>query len=116
MPINAGELNTQITLQRKKITRDSFGAETVKWLTVAEPMAKKLYQPPVERYAAAQFTSKSVVTFLIRWSNLVKGLTAEWRLIHDGRVYDVIGQSEFGRREGIMIDTVVNNETQLDNA
>ena len=116
MPINSGELDRKITIQKKVIERDEIGGEKPVWKTVSEPWAKVKFNPGGERFQAAQFIGKTPVQFLVRWSLKAKELTAEHRVLFEGRTFDVVDTSELGRREGIFIDATVHSETQMDNA
>lgn len=98
--INAGELDRRITLQRKTITVDSYGAETVSWATLATVWGKKTDMRGAERYTAVQSIAEVDTKFVIRYR---RGLNPVDRIACEGRTYDVGGILEIGRHEGMEI-------------
>lgn len=114
--MRAGRMDRRIEIQGKTITPDAHGEETEGWATIATVWAEKRENGGSERFTAQQLIGSQVVTFRFRWSNAVKVITSEHRILFDGRIYEIEGgPREIGRREGIEVDCSVRTETQVDN-
>ena len=63
-----GRLNRIIEIQRRTVTRDSFGAETETWLTLDSVWAEKLSTKPSERFVneSKRLVNQSTASFRIR--------------------------------------------------
>lgn len=102
--MRAGLLDRRISIKRKSITQSDSGQEVVSWVDVATVWARKVENRGDERFAAQQLVGHAIKTFVIRWSDTVKEVTAEHRITFDGRDYNITDVRELGRREGIEID------------
>lgn len=112
--MRGGDIDRRLKIQRKVITQNGFGDEIVAWETVATVWAQKVEARGDERFAAQQFLGHAVKTFRIRWSDTVKEITSEHRLVLDGRAHDITDVREVGRREGLEIDCTVRSEEPVD--
>ncbi|WP_332717347.1 phage head closure protein [Pelagibacterium mangrovi] len=103
--MDAGDLDRRITLHKagEPQGEDDFGnpipGEDINLTRWAEylPVSDR------ERLAAMEVSASYTARFRIRWSQAVKSVDPTWRLTFEGRVYDISGVKELGRREGIEI-------------
>lgn len=102
--MRAGRLDRRITIQRKSVTQSDSGEEVVTWTDVDTVYAEKVENRGDERFAAQQLVGHAIVTFRIRWSDTVKEVTDEHKIVFDGRDYDITAVREIGRRVGIEMD------------
>lgn len=94
-PMSAGQLDRRITIEQETETVSPSGGVVVTWATVATVWAAKMDVRPRERYAAATDLATETTTFRIRWRS---GITPEMRITYDGKVYNIEGIAEVGRR------------------
>lgn len=108
--MQAGNLDRRITLQRATVTRDEYNAEVSTWATLATVAAS--YEPikDGERFRAGERAADMSTRFQVRYSSDVSGLTAEDRLIFEGRTYEIEHVKEIGRREGLELTTVARGD------
>ena len=108
----APRLRHRITFQEQVETRDSEGAVTISWENVWLDSDTELEDVPAEvltgagRYVgstefvgAGQVQSEVSARITVRW---FPGLLASWRILWDGRVFNIGGDPETdvtGRRE-----------------
>lgn len=111
--MQAGRLDRRLTIQKKTVTQNSAGEEIETWSTHATVSAIKLENRGAERFTSQQLLGEGVKTFQIRWSNRVKALTSEHRILFDNRIHEIKDIRELGRREGIEIDCTVRNELPM---
>lgn len=94
-------LDRQVVIQTFSEERDAAGQPVKTWSTFATVWAEKRDMRGSERFDAQQIVDDEVATFVIRW---LAGVTAEMRVVADGRTYEIVGApAEIGRREGLEI-------------
>jgi len=73
---------------------------------------KARYQPARARevFENAGREAKMPVLFTLRNDTLTRTINATWRLVFDGREFEITGVEELGRREGIRLTTVAGDE------
>ena len=98
--MRSGRLDRRITLQRKTVVANSYGEPIETWVDLATVWAEYLPTGGVERYAATQMVAEADTRWRIRYR---ADLTPIDRLSYAGRIYDVTGVVEIGRREGLEI-------------
>ena len=84
-------MNRIIEIQRRDVTRDSFGSEVVTWVRLAQVWAEKVQVRPAERFikAAARLVNQSTAQFRILQGSNVDELM---RVIDDnGVTWNIIG-------------------------
>ena len=89
--MTTGRLDRIIEIQRKAVTRDSFGGEIETWVTLANVWAEKLSTKPAERFikTSARTVNKSTAKFRILQRD---DLDETMRVIDDRAVlWDIIG-------------------------
>jgi head-tail adaptor len=108
--MRAGSLDRAVTLQRRTLSTDDAGAPVETWADLATAVPAQVRPLRARERVAAPSgleqrggtvriaTAEIVVT--IRWR---VGLGPVDRVLHDGRVWDVTGIAELGRRGGIEI-------------
>jgi SPP1 family predicted phage head-tail adaptor len=108
--MQGGRLDRTITLQRSTSTRSTSGEMVDSWSTVAIVPAQKIEARGDERFSGEQMVGSVNRSFRIRWSNDVKGITAQWRLVFEGVTHEISAVREIGRRIGIEIDCFARGE------
>lgn len=56
-----------------------------------------------ERLAAMEVSAEYTARFSILWSAAVAGVNPTWWIEFEGRLYNIVGAKEIGRRKGIEI-------------
>jgi SPP1 family predicted phage head-tail adaptor len=101
--IEAGKLDRRIKVQRATVSRNEMGEEVAAWADVAEIWAGVTPVSDGEKFRAAQVGAEITSRFIVRHSSLTASISAEDRILYQGRVYDIQGSKEIGRREGYEI-------------
>lgn len=103
--MRAGKLDRRLTIERFTETgRNELNEPIMVWAEVATVWAQQRPDRGSERFAAAQVSGTSVMTFHIRHRD---DLTQKDRLVYEGRVYEIIAPPrEIGRRVVTEIDAV----------
>jgi len=89
--MQAGRLRRRVTIQRKTVTRDSFGAETITWQEVAtvwasvEPLRGREFLE--SRRAEAEVTTRITIRYRA-------GITPEMRVVHGDDAYNIVSVIE----------------------
>jgi len=99
--MNPGTLDRRITIQKRTITRDSFGDAVESWADWRTSIpARQIYRSGGESFGASeQRVATRTVVFRIRYLSLGDVLDpAAYRITFGGQVYDVRAIEEFGRR------------------
>jgi SPP1 family predicted phage head-tail adaptor len=108
--IQAGQLDRRVTLQRPSPVDDGY-TRTPGFADVATVWARRTKAGANKRLAAAQVGGTITHSFLINWSSKVAPVDTQWRLVCEGRVYEIVSADQVGRREGIIIDATASAET-----
>jgi SPP1 family predicted phage head-tail adaptor len=94
--MQAGKLNTRLTLQHATLTRDEMGGEIETWVDVVIVWASKAHQTSREFFAAQKINAETTDLFVIRYR---EGITTKMRAVCYGKTYDIIGAPDpDGRR------------------
>lgn len=104
----AGRLDRYITLQRRGAGDDGYSSDGAgEWVTVERDVPAS-FKPGggSEGLAAGQTIATAPAVFEIRWSEPLAEVGGGWRLLFDGREWDIKGAAELGRRDGISITAV----------
>lgn len=94
----AGRLDRRATLQRPVETRGAAGDSLIAYETVAEVWAGKRDVRGRELIAAGGTLAEAETFITIRWR---ADLRPAWRVLLDGRAWDIQHAAEIGRREGL---------------
>lgn len=111
--MRAGQLDRRITVLRPIVAQSDSGEETRSFAALATVAARKIENRGQERFAAQQYVGHAVRTFWIRWSSTVAVINDEYKILFDGRAFDITDVREIGRREGIEIDGYARAESAL---
>jgi SPP1 family predicted phage head-tail adaptor len=101
----AGKLDRRITINRATETRDGFNNVVLTWAPLATVWASKLEISDGERIGAMEVGAEITTRFQIRWAPVVEDVNPKDRVIFNGRVHDIFGVKELGRRIGYEITT-----------
>lgn len=94
----AGRLDRRATLQRPVEARGAAGDSLITYETVAEVWAGKRDLRGREVLAAGATLAEAETFITIRWRS---DLRPAWRVLLDGRAFDIQHAAEIGRREGL---------------
>lgn len=94
--MSAGQRDRLVTLQRATTTQNDYGEEIATWADIAKVWAQRKDMRGSERYQAQQQVATLATTYVILYR---AGLSPVDRLVDDGRVYDIKGIAEIGRRK-----------------
>jgi len=100
--MRAGKLDRLLTVQRYVEGRNAYNEIEKQWVPLYPDVpASKRTQSGREALQAEQVVASSVTVFTIRY----KAITAQDRILFEGRVYDIESLNEIGRRRGLEIIT-----------
>jgi SPP1 family predicted phage head-tail adaptor len=101
--MQAGKLQQRIELQRLTETVNPSGAVMQTWATYASGKAE-LRQAGLSEFLTSygEGTTDTAV-FLLRW---VPGVSVSDRIVHGGKVWNIVALAEIGRRRGIELRAV----------
>jgi SPP1 family predicted phage head-tail adaptor len=108
--MHAGSLDRRIVLQRSVDSTNAFNEPVRAWTTLATVWAS--YEPVSdgEKARAGETTSDIMARFKVRRSTVVVSLDTRDQVIFDGRIWDITGVKELGRREGLEISAAARGE------
>lgn len=84
--MEAGALRNRITIQEKSITRDTYGAETITWVTFCESWANIVPLSGREFMEGRQIQAELDTRIEMRYRN---GIKAEMRVLWGSHIYDI---------------------------
>ncbi len=100
MALRAGLLDRRVALERRVNVTDASGQAVDHFVRVAAVWARVEPLGGREGFGQQQWVATGDVRFTIRWR---ADVTPLHRVVHDGRVFDVMTVAEDGRREGLLI-------------
>ena len=107
--IDTGKLDKRVRLERATVTEDARGAEVKTWAPLKTVWAQRMQQRPFEAWRAGGTAAELETAWRIRWGSEWGDLSPQDRLrfpaTDAGAVYEIIGVTEIGRREGLEIVT-----------
>ncbi len=113
MPLNAGDLDREVTIQQLADSDGSSGFPVETWTTLDTVWAQKTLANGSERFKTAQLAAALVVGWNMYWRDDLDPDSVDVpktrRLLYQGRVYDITYASEIGRREGIELMTIARS-------
>lgn len=101
MGIAAGRLDRRIVIERATYTQNAMGEQVPSWSTLATVSAEATPLSDGERIRAAEVSAEISMRFVIRWSPLVEDVNPKDRVSYGGRLWNLWGVKEIGRREGL---------------
>ena len=110
--MKAGDLDRTVTLLRPTAGVDD-GYTTQPGGFENAGTRKARYRPatPREVFENAGREGRQPVIFELRHDSLTRTILPTWRLSMDGKVHEIVGAEEIGRREGVRLVTVVGDES-----
>lgn len=106
MPLQAGQLDRQITIQSATEAQATDGFPAKTWANIATDPTVWAQVVPLrgrERFDAQQINAEVDTLFRTRWRS---DLTEQMRIVYDSTPYDITALTEMGRRDGLEILTV----------
>ena len=110
--MRAGKLDRKIDVLRASTSRNGFNEEVAAWEPLARVWAEAVPISDGERRRAGETLSSKKFRFTIRYSSQVYTVDPRDRIRYDGRIFDINGVKDVGRREGIEITATARAETQ----
>lgn len=99
--MRAGKLQARIQIERLQELVSDNGMVRKLWLPVLTPRAE-VKEATTEEFLLNQIVGdKNRAVFLIRWPS--QPITTADRIAYAGRVWNIVGLSEIGRRRGMEI-------------
>jgi SPP1 family predicted phage head-tail adaptor len=107
--LEAGRLDRRVRIERAAVTTSDTGNNIETWAPLVTVWAQRMPQRAIEAWRAGGTAAEMETAWRIRWSSQVADLSPRDRLrfpaADDGAVYEIIGVTEIGRREGLEIVT-----------
>jgi SPP1 family predicted phage head-tail adaptor len=91
MPV-IGPFNRRVVFERKAVAQDETGHEVETWTAARTAMAHRRDVQANERLRASQEIATRTSVFTVRWFSALNA--GDWRISHDGLIWDVIGLAE----------------------
>lgn len=85
--MQAGKLDKRITIEQKKVTRDTFGAEVIAWVPVVNTWAQVQPVSGREYVEGRQLDEEVTVRVRMRYQS---GITPAMRATLTGHIYDIV--------------------------
>ena len=98
----AGSFDRRVSIQEASEVVDDSGGVSKVWLTNETVWSEVTPLRGDELFQAQQFAAKSDTRFRMRWRDDFTA-TDTFRLVHEGRNYNIKHIAEIGRREGLEI-------------
>lgn len=91
MPV-IGPFNRRVVFETKTVVQDATGHPVETWLTTRTMYANRRDVTANERMRASQELATRTSVFTVRWFSALNA--GEWRIEHEGLIWDVIGLAE----------------------
>ncbi|MEM1344341.1 MAG: phage head closure protein [Pseudomonadota bacterium] len=99
-------MDRRIVIERRQTGRDTYNDPTTTWTLVAEVWAQWKRGTRAERQQIAEQRVQVPDTFVTRWTPVLATVAEPDRIRFDGRIYDITGVVELGRRERLEISAM----------
>ncbi len=100
--INSGRLDRRIIIQQKSIVLATNGQQTETWATFLEVWSRPVEKDGFEKTDNNNRSTMRTVFFRVRYNSTI---TNEMRVVWKGQSYKIEDTKEFGRKEGLIINT-----------
>lgn len=108
--MKAGKLDRIITLlQPGSVTDDGYTEKAGAHASAGTRHAHLMPDSPSEGFELQGRVAKSMARWLVRSDSLTRTVDATWKVEYGAARYDVIGVTESGRRDGLIIETVADD-------
>lgn len=109
--IGVGQLDRRVQFRRLQASDDGF-ARSGAWVDHGDPVwASRRDVSDRERALAGQTAAVLVTRFAVRWSSFTAGLTPVDQVLCEGRLFDIVGIKEIGRRQFLEITAQARADT-----
>lgn len=114
---DAGAMDREVVIQQLAESAGSSGFPVETWTSLGEPeWMEKLSTTGGERFVAAQSAAQVQTRWRMYWREDMDpdsvDVQKKRRLLYQGRIYDITGVIETGRREGIELMTMARSEVE----
>lgn len=108
--MKAGSLDRTITLlQPGAVTDDGYTEKAAAHSSAGTRKAQLMPASPQEGFELHGRVGKSHASFLVRSDSLTRTIDATWKVQYNGARYDVVGITERGRLDGLVIEAVADD-------
>jgi SPP1 family predicted phage head-tail adaptor len=110
--MRAGLLNRRLKIERPQVVKNSVGEEITTWQDYATVWASIEPIRGNEALRAGQVLAEMDTRIKIRWSEGVKNIEENWRLSHEGIIYNIVSIANINtanKELEIMCNSGVNN-------
>lgn len=106
-----GRLDRRVRFKKRATTQGAYGDPTPAWInlstedsTLGEVWAEVIYPgSPKESPQAHQIFPERHITFIVRHPRSSFTIADNYRVRYEGEEYEIIGQVEIGRLEGLRV-------------
>lgn len=105
-----GSLDRRITIQRATTVRNDYNEPIETWEDLVTVSARRRDASAGERYSAQEVGAEITTRFTIRYSSEVANVDPTYRIVFDGRTYNVTSVRDLGRNRWREIDAVARAE------
>lgn len=103
-------LDRRVQFRAKSLVSDGMGYAE-EWADEGDPQpASKADISDGERWRAGEVQAHVTARFVVRSSEFARGVTPAWRMVCEGREYDIFGVKELDRRRFIEITAAARND------
>lgn len=100
--MNFSKMDRRITLEARVMTRDDTGSRVESWVTVSELWAEYVQNKGAEGPSADADRWQDSQQWRIRYRS---GMTSTgYRLTYQGKTYNILGITEEGRKNSLLLD------------
>ena len=97
----SGPLDRRLTVRRATVSKDAFNADVSSWGDLVTVWASKEEVRDGEKIRAQQVGASITARFQTRWTATMAGVTTSDQLLCEGRLFNITGKKELGRRDGL---------------
>lgn len=109
----SGKLDRRLTIREPIETQSVSGEIITTWNDLATVWAQQVNLNGYERYSGSQVVGRALMTYRLRYSSTTKRITTKWRVIVEGREFDVTDVREPKKRSEIQLDCFSRSEDQV---
>jgi len=107
-----GKSDRRITIQSPTATVNGYGEPVVSWSTHATVWAELVKTASMrERIDQEQEAATTTLAFKVRSSTDTRSVGTDYRVVYDGKNYDISGIEEIGRNDQLMFTCVLDAST-----
>lgn len=106
--MKAGKLDRRIVIQNQSDTIGTDGFRTTTWSTFLTVWSNVLHTTGKEKTENSDRSNERNVNFKVRYNSTI---TTQMRVVWNGGVYAVLDIKELGRKDGLLLITVLLTQT-----